>query len=108
MKVVVKLMGGLGNKMFQIAAAFSLSKQNNDELIFNINDCNSAHQPPTIRYTDNILRKINFVNHELPIKYVHHEQGFHFQEINYKKDLKLHGYFQSEKYFSKDKKKIKS
>ena len=48
------------------------------------------------------------MNHELPIKYVHHEQGFHFQEINYKKDLKLHGYFQSEKYFSKDKKKIKT
>jgi hypothetical protein len=106
--VTAGLMGGLGNKMFQIAAAFSLSKQNNDELIFNINDCNSAHQPPTIRYTDNILRKINFVNHQLPIKYVHHEQGFHFQEINYKKDLKLHGYFQSEKYFSKDKKKIKT
>jgi len=105
--VTASIMGGLGNKMFQISAAFSMAKENKDELIFNINDCESSHRPLN-SYFDNIFKKVNFVNHTLPINNVHFEQGFHFQKINYAPNLKIHGYFQSEKYFLKYKKNIKN
>jgi hypothetical protein len=97
------LIGGLGNKMFQISAAYSLSIDNNDECLFEIKNFSNAHQTvPT--YFENIFRKINFgifnpKNH-------YQEPFFHYKSIDYSYDLLISGYFQSEKYFKHNRKKI--
>ena len=58
--VTSNLMGGLGNYMFQISVAYSLSLDNKDKLIFNINDSLRVHEPIK-SYNSNIFSKINFV-----------------------------------------------
>ena len=78
--VTSNLMGGLGNYMFQIATAYSLSLDSQDELIFNINDSLRVHEP--IRsYTSNIFSKINFVEFNLDGLTNHYEPFFHYHII---------------------------
>ena len=77
--VTSNLLGGLGNIMFQIAATYSLSLENKDELIYNINDVVGGHK--NIKsYVNNILRNINFVEQSLPIKNIYQEPFFHFKK----------------------------
>ena len=105
--VTSNLMGGLGNYMFQIATAYSLSLDSQDELIFNINDSLRVHEP--IRsYTSNIFSKINFVEFNLDGLTNHYEPFFHYQKIPLLNNVKLNGYFQSEKYFSHNRTQILS
>ena len=103
--VTSNLLGGLGNYMFQITSAYSLALDNDDELIFNINDCLRVHEPIS-SYKNNILRNIKFVETPLPIKNTYSEPFFHYQKIPYKTNIKLHGYYQSEKYFLNNREKI--
>jgi hypothetical protein len=103
--VTSNLMGGLGNYLFQIASAYSLALDNGDKIIFNINDSVIGHQPIK-SYTNNILSKIKFIDHNLNVENNYHEPFFHYQKIPYKPNQKLHGYFQSEKYFIHNRKKI--
>ena len=91
--VTSNLLGGLGNYMFQITSAYSLALDNDDELIFNINDCLRVHEPIS-SYKNNILRNIKFVETPLPIKNTYSEPFFHYQKIPYKTNIKLHGYYQ--------------
>lgn len=103
--VTANLLGGLGNYMFQITTAYSLALDNKDELIFNINDCLRVHEPIS-SYKENILRNVNFTEGPLPIKNNYTEPFFHYQKIPYKKDIKINGYYQSEKYFINNREKI--
>jgi hypothetical protein len=103
--VTSNLMGGLGNYLFQIASVYSLALDNNDEAVFNINDSVTGHQPIK-NYTNNILSKINFVDYSLSLKNDCYEPFFHYQKIPYKANQKLHGYFQSEKYFIHNRQQI--
>lgn len=104
--ISTKLQGGLGNQMFQIAAAYSLAKKNNDSYGFNFNDCFTPQQGNTSeKYVNNIFKKIpntstnQFTNHYL-------EPFFAFKEIPYKPNLYMTGSFQSEKYFDNCKEEI--
>jgi hypothetical protein len=96
--VTSNLMGGLGNYMFQISVAYSLSLDNKDKLIFNINDSLRVHEPIK-SYTNNIFSKINFVEFNLDGLTNYYEPFFHYQKIPLLNNVKLNGYFQSEKYF---------
>tara|TARA_R110000782_G_scaffold143641_2_gene236391 strand:- start:2078 stop:2854 length:777 start_codon:yes stop_codon:yes gene_type:complete len=92
--------GGLGNQLFQIAAALSLAADNNDTTLFNP----ALHDLPkqgrkTHNYTNSILRNINFSPNYKPYKF-YQEPHFHYKKIPYAEDICLVGYFQSEKYFS--------
>lgn len=93
-----KLMGGLGNYLFQIAAAFAVSLRDNKKLIVDTSDIQVVHDPLE-NYKDNILRRITFRNGiegYTPIS----QDGFHYTEIpRVPSSTKLFGYFQSEKYF---------
>ena len=42
------LQGGLGNQMFQIAAAYSHAKKNSDTAIFDLNNSHTPHQGQNI------------------------------------------------------------
>jgi len=100
--VTSELKCGIGNLMFQIAAAVSLALDNNDLTCFDISDHQQCGQGYLSNiYKDNILssvldRKINCI-----WKYI--EPNFSFSEITYQKDIKLIGFFQSEKYFFNNK-----
>jgi hypothetical protein len=100
------LMGGLGNQMFQIAAATSLAIENDDEAIFNFEACFTPLEGlPSTKYKDNLFKKIN--NSQNIITEFRHEESSHaYQKIVYKKNLLIYGYFQSEKYFMQNKEKI--
>jgi len=93
-----KLMGGLGNYLFQIAAALAVSLRDNKKLVVDTSDIQIVHDPLE-NYKDNILRRITFrngIDAFIPIN----QNGFHFSEIpKIENNTKLFGYFQTEKYF---------
>jgi hypothetical protein len=102
------LQGGLGNQMFQIAVAYSLAKENDDEFGFNFDTCNTPNQgKPSNFYKNTIFKKIpTFTNYNFNNFY--REPSFSFKKIPYIENLYLDGYFQSEKYFINYKDEIKN
>jgi hypothetical protein len=95
--VCANLKGGLGNYMFQISAALSLSLENNDIFIIDESKSMTVHNN-VLFYKSNIFRNFNFgVSGNLK-KY--DEPFFHYKNIVYEKNLIIDGFFQSEKYFS--------
>jgi len=100
MKYIVscRLMGGLGNYMFQISTAYSISLRNNKDFICDYSD-STVPQKPYSTYTDNIFRKINFTD-KLPSFVSFFENGVEYNEIPKIDDnVKIFGYFGNEKYF---------
>lgn len=124
---IVKLFGGLGNQMFQYAAARSLTLQNNEELLVDCTpllkegartlglDCFTVgltfadekllkRVVPWSRFY--IRRQLRYArkalaNSEKPIR-TYRERHYHFDEgaNRLRGDAYLDGYWQSEKYFS--------
>lgn len=97
------LIGGLGNKMFQIATTYSLGVDNNTESQFITTNASNAHGHINT-YTNNIFRNVNFGKPELTVRY--QEPFFHYNRIPFSDKLLLLGYFQSEKYFKNNRDKI--
>lgn len=96
--VSCQLMGGLGNYLFQISTSYSISIRDNRDLLIDTSNNIAPHKSYEF-YTDNILRKIKFTdtinNYE---KFV--ETQFNYKDIpKFNGNVKLIGYFQSEKYF---------
>lgn len=100
-----KLMGGLGNYLFQIATTYAHSLRYNKKFICDVSDVMSPHNSYNF-YLDNILRKIEFINLNQSYR-TYQETNFTYNEIpNFDFDAKLVGYFQSEKYFLEYRKEI--
>lgn len=93
------LMGGLGNRLFQIASAYGISKKLNRDLIV-VNDIQNAHS--TDNYFESIFKKINR-NQGLNIDKLFKEPEdmcYSYLEIpDINDNLKLYGYFQNDNYF---------
>jgi hypothetical protein len=104
--ITVKLMGGLGNYLFQLSSAYSVSLRENKELICDVNDINIGHSNYHI-YKSNIFRNVRFdtvTSHE-----VYYEPKFEYSEIpKINNNVKLVGYFQSEKYFKQYEQEIRN
>lgn len=99
-------MGGLGNQMFQIAAATSLAIDNNDEAVFNFDSCFTLLQGnPSSKYKNNIFKKIKNSS-SIVSEYKYNENSHKHCQIPYAKNLLINGYFQTEKYFERNKDKI--
>jgi len=91
-----KLKGGLGNQMFQIAAAQALAWKIGHDTIFN--DSNTPNQGNrALYYKDTVFNKIDFVTANLLGK-VYLEPNFTYDKLP-EKPLMLSGYYQSPKYF---------
>ena len=89
--------GGFGNKLFQIAASLSLAKDNNDEIIL-----------PEWDYKNFFKNKIKTDDIVYSLKWdIWKEPGHNFFPIKYTENLRLDGYFQSEKYFKDNSELIK-
>lgn len=93
------LQGGVGNIMFQVAAAYTYSKRFNKELFFCKERTIAVHKNIE-SYENSILKDLEFSSF-IPSQVQINENGFHYQELqDYPgKNIILHGYFQSEKYF---------
>jgi hypothetical protein len=103
--ISTRLMGGLGNMMFQIATAHSVAIRDNKEMICDIRDMQIPHKPYTF-YTNNILRNVKFSNDLINLNHMG-EGGFHYTPIpKIDGNVKLVGHFQSEKYFTNYKTEI--
>lgn len=124
--IVVRLMGGLGNQLFQYAAAKHLSVLNNAELYFDTSFFSTKTEDTTprkfeldvfhIKYklaTDEMLNHFHgceFNSTELVLtkllsfgkfkKYKFNEYGFDEHFLDLKGNYYVRGFFQSEKYFS--------
>jgi hypothetical protein len=105
--VSCRLQGGLGNQMFQIAAAYALALRNNDMSCFNFSVCNTPMQgKESINYINTIFSNL-CNNQNLKFDLLYNEPKFSFDEIIYKPNILLNGFFQSEKYFYDFKEEIK-
>lgn len=113
--IVIKLIGGLGNQLFQYAAAKSLANKINTELVVDIRDLTKykLHKYGAFnRLNINIkfLSKLQVqwsklllkIYKKLKLKKIYLEDGLNFNPdfFSIKNNTYLEGYFQSEKYFS--------
>jgi hypothetical protein len=100
-EVSVKLQGGLGNYMFQIACANAYALRNDKTTIFTTDDSMVAHKNIN-SYKDNILNNVDMIpRHDLSTYKQQQELVFNYIQIpNFNHNVYLNGYFQSEKYFN--------
>jgi FkbM family methyltransferase len=106
-----RILGRLGNQMFQIATAYSFAIDNNCST--KVSTKNGVFQSLTGEvsdpyiYKDSIFSKIEFIQ-EASNYDIWKEPSFKYTPISYKfeNNLYLEGHFQSEKYFVHNKEKI--
>ena len=102
------LAGGLGNQMFEIAAAASLAKDNNSLLIVNNNEHILPNQGRNVNvYKSNVFSKILF-DSKIKFNNYYNKESSDYSPIPYQKNLKLNGHFQSFKYFDHNRLYIKN
>lgn len=94
-----KLMGGLGNYMFQLGATYTHAKKMNADVIVDVYDIMRVHNSYE-NYLPNLFRKIKFGNPTIDSTY--DEVSFTYNPIPQIDNLKLVGYFQSEKYLDRN------
>ena len=96
--ISIQLQGGLGNMLFQIATTYAISKRDKKNFVCETNMNIIPHKHYSY-YTSNILRNVIFEPTPIPY-FTYNEKNFSYNEIpNIQGNLKLSGYFQSEKYF---------
>lgn len=104
--VYTTLTDRIGNNLFQIAAGASLAFKNKTEYIACITDFalpdESKLEDAIKQYKKTIFRNVEFFK-GIPVDSIEYIQpGFHYTPINYFDNIRLTGYFQSEKFFDKD------
>jgi hypothetical protein len=102
--ITSKLMGGLGNMLFQVAAGYSLSKKIGAEYLINkqYTEISHGHSRPKSPsdYLDTIFNKLVIYTHNHDLIEIH-EPNFRYNPINdTTSNIILHGYYQSYKYFN--------
>jgi hypothetical protein len=104
-QIVSVLGGGLGNMLFQTAAAKAMSLKFNKTLLLNPNHTGVLHKLPTA-YTKDIFRNIPVLSTSLEGVTVP-EDSFTYKPLNLPNDnVILTGYFQSPRYFKEYKSEI--
>lgn len=108
-QVSIKLAGGLGNYMFQIACAHAYGLKHNKIPIFTSDDSIQIHKHINF-YKENVLSNVNFTP-KIDIKSFNiiNEPEFNYNELpDLEGNIYLNGYFQSEKYFKEYSEEIKN
>lgn len=101
-----KLCGGLGGRMFQIAAAYSLALDNDDFCAFDLNMGSLAQGVHPSTYRNNVFAKLEQLPPNWKQEAYYQEKRYNYDPIPYQKNLMLGGYFGSEKYFDHHRKEI--
>lgn len=97
--VTVELMGGLGNQLFQLATAYAYGKAHGKTLIMNHSQTQVGNRRT---YFDSVYQWVPD-NRDIKRKNWHRigEAHFHYAELpDAFGNVRLHGYFQSQKYFA--------
>jgi hypothetical protein len=106
--LTVELMGGLGNQLFQIFTLMAYSKKYNKPFLLEKKTYLPGQYVIRNVYWDTFLDKLSHRLIQNVLNYpIIHEQSFEYKElpniqqedINKQQNYKLHGYFQSYKYF---------
>jgi hypothetical protein len=102
--VTSKLMGGLGNQMFQISTAYAYGKKFELDIKFDFNHCFTPLQGnPSSKYANNFFSNLtSFIIDQNFLKdyVVFNENNKNFEEIPYfGSNVLLSGYFQNKNYF---------
>ena len=102
------LMGGLGNQLFQIFATISYAIKSRNQFKFT-DKSELGGGSSTLRYTywNSLLSSLKpFLLSEFPYLHVIRENGFQYNNLlvleMMNRDVMLHGYFQSYKYFEEN------
>ncbi len=114
--ITSKLMGGVGNQMFQIAIAYAASRHFHKKLQFEkmqFDGCRQGSHPS--KYYGNLFQKLSFVD-SIPQTYRVSEKDFRYSSVNEEVQfalnhgaptLSFYGYWQSDLYFREYSKEIK-
>lgn len=107
-KVTIKLLGGLGNNLFQIACAYSYALKHKKELVL-VNEKFGATHNSLDSYKGSFLSNVDFVSGLNTSGFnSYNEPGFNYNEIpSIEGDVFIQGYYQSEKYFKEHSKEVK-
>ena len=94
---------GIGNQLFCVATAISYSIKNNKQSFFP----QISTDRHIKKFKDTFYKKLNVGRGGDFFHQVFYERGFEFNEIkNFDGNTKIHGYFQSEKYFSEHRNEV--
>ncbi len=102
--LVADLYGQLGNQMFQIATATSLALDHGAEAYFPELLTSEKEGIPVNR--ELVFSQLKITPPADSISKVHHEPAFTYSPIPFQAGMKIHGYFQSWKYFDHHRKEI--
>jgi len=100
----VKLIGGLGNQLFQIAAAFAHARKNGKTLRLS-HDVDNGHGRPSY-YTSFLHQCAKFIGSPSPGP-LYREPHFHYAEIP-RGATAIYGYYQSSRYFKEVSDEVKA
>lgn len=96
--IIPNLKGGLGNQMFQIAAAKAHAIKHNGFAAINYRRNGSSRPGNELsKYRSNFYSKVGVTDEVVLTTYI--EPHFHFSEIPFNGSTVIDGYFQSIKYF---------
>ena len=91
--------GGLGNQMFEVAAAASLAKDNNAICLINPDEHSLPNQGRNIKtYLDNVFCQV-VTDSAPPVKVEYQWDHIYYKPIPYQPNIKLIGHFNSFRYF---------
>ena len=96
--IYAPLLGGIGNLSFIVATAYALALDNNDEAVFSEALSSITHRKNEKWWFQTYFRKIKRKN--VKSKMTYKEPRFTFNKIPYHPNMKIHGYFQSARYFN--------
>ncbi len=99
------LAGGLGNMMFQVAAGYSIAKNNGHRFLMNLAHVGTLHKPPE-EYYKTIFRNFHLIDKDTEFYSAEVNEFGYGDVILPKQNIALGGYFQSYKYFQKYKSEI--
>lgn len=106
--VYVTLIGGVGNQLFQIAAAYAYAKKHNKRLILDDSKWHSSQGNHPSVHKNGLYQNFFFSSYHPKTPTNLFESRFNYDELPYEKgDVVLNGYFQSLKYFEEYQDEIK-
>ncbi len=91
------LLGGIGNLCFIIAATYALALDNNDKVIYSKTLDSITHRKNEPLWFQTIFKDIK---RDIPRgNRIYKQSGYNYRKIPYVPNMKVYGYFQSDKHF---------
>lgn len=95
----VKVCGGVGNQLFQLAAGYAYSKDHNKNLLIDIGEWTASQGSNPIVYKDELFKNFNYHFYSTPNTPTIEESDFRSSFPYVDGNVEMRGYFQSLKYF---------